>query len=241
MFETVTSDAVTTRSWVNTRETAHPWDLIHPHEQSLVLTASAKRQHEFAAARVCAHQALKEIYADIPVLHKSSGGAPLWPQGVVGSLTHCEGLRAAVVASHSDLRSVGIDAEPHSALPAGVLDTVALPAEKAEIITRGGVGGVHWDKVLFSAKEAVYKTWNPLTRTWLGFHDAHIMLSDPVTAVRQSLIGSADSLTTYVHGSFQVQVLSDDPAHDTTQPVHELNGRYAVLHDFVLAAIELKH
>ena len=34
---------------------------------------------------------------------------------------------------------------------------------------------LHWDRILFCAKEATYKAWFPLTRRWLGFEDAHII------------------------------------------------------------------
>ena len=35
--------------------------------------------------------------------------------------------------------------------------------------------GLHWDRILFCAKEATYKAWYPVTRRWLGFEDAHIV------------------------------------------------------------------
>ena len=70
------------------------------------------------------------------------------------------------------MRSVGIDAEPHDVLPNGVLDAISLPVERTEISALPG--GLHWDRILFCAKEATYKAWFPLTRRWLGFEDAHI-------------------------------------------------------------------
>ncbi|MGH3416365.1 MAG: 4'-phosphopantetheinyl transferase family protein, partial [Actinocrinis sp.] len=102
-------------------------------------------------------------------------GAPQWPDGVVGSMTHCAGYRAAVVANRADLITIGVDAEPHDALPPEVLDTVTLPEERAQLarlVARHP--GVHWDRLLFSAKESVYKAWFPLTRRWLDFDQAGI-------------------------------------------------------------------
>ena len=67
---------------------------------------------------------------------------------------------------------MGIDAEPHDVLPKGVLDAISLPAERSAI---GALPrGLHWDRILFCAKEATYKAWFPLTQRWLGFEDAHI-------------------------------------------------------------------
>ena len=92
--------------------------------------------------------------------------------GVVGSLTHCTGFRGAAVAKYGAVRSVGIDAEPHDVLPKGVLDAVSLPKERVEL--HAMPAGLHWDRILFCAKEATYKAWFPLTHRWLGFEDAHI-------------------------------------------------------------------
>ena len=73
------------------------------------------------------------------------------------------------------MRSVGIDAEPHGVLPDGVLDAISLPDERVEI---GALpAGLHWDRILFCAKEATYKAWYPVTKRWLGFEDAHIVFS----------------------------------------------------------------
>jgi 4'-phosphopantetheinyl transferase EntD len=102
-------------------------------------------------------------------------GAPGWPDGVVGSITHCERYRAAAVASTSDLVTIGIDAEPNQPLPAGVLEMVALPPERAMLAALAeSVPGVAWDRLLFSAKESVYKAWAPLTGTFLDFDGAEV-------------------------------------------------------------------
>src|SRR6202000_371275 len=85
----------------------------------------------------------------------------------------CTGYRGAVVGRTPAVRSVGIDAEPHDALPHGVLDAISLPQERAEIPTKLAVD-LPWDRILFCAKEATYKAWFPLTKRWLGFEDAQI-------------------------------------------------------------------
>jgi 4'-phosphopantetheinyl transferase EntD len=70
---------------------------------------------------------------------------------------------------------VGIEAEQHEPLPDGVLDVVSLPEERehiAELSTRDP--DICWDRILFSCKESVYKTWYPVTGEWLGFEDAEL-------------------------------------------------------------------
>jgi 4'-phosphopantetheinyl transferase EntD len=102
-------------------------------------------------------------------------GAPGWPAGIVGSMTHCAGYRAAAVAREEYGASIGIDAEPHGPLPDGVLEAIARPEEHrwlAELAVRAP--DVHWDRLLFSMKESVYKAWYPLTHSWLDFEQASI-------------------------------------------------------------------
>jgi len=114
-----------------------------------------------------------------PVL-RGPGGAPQWPEGTVGSITHCAGYRAAAVTSANDALSLGIDAEPDEPLPDdGMLKLIASPAECVRLRElAAATPGVNWDRLLFSAKESVYKTWFPLARRWLGFESADVVI-DP--------------------------------------------------------------
>ncbi|GFG85556.1 4'-phosphopantetheinyl transferase PptT [Mycolicibacter algericus] len=187
-----------------------------PEEEPLVARSVAKRRNEFVTARYCARLALEEIgQPPVPIL-KGEKGEPCWPDGVVGSLTHCAGFRGAVVGRGAEVRSVGIDAEPHDVLPDGVLDAVSLPAERAELAALPRE--LHWDRILFCAKEATYKAWFPLTRRWLGFEDAQITFDS--------------------EGGFVSRILID-PAALSGPPLTELRGRWSVTGGLVLTAIVL--
>jgi 4'-phosphopantetheinyl transferase EntD len=103
-----------------------------PEEEPLIAKSVAKRRNEFVTVRYCARQALEELgVPPVPIL-KGEKGEPCWPDGVVGSLTHCDGYRGAAVGRHDAMRSVGIDAEPHDVLPRGVLDAISLPGPPSE-------------------------------------------------------------------------------------------------------------
>lgn len=92
-------------------------------------------------------------------------------------MTHCAGYCAAAVARAHEVTALGIDAEEHAPLPEGVLALISLEGERERLAgLRARAGGVHWDRVLFSAKESVYKAWFPLTRRWLGFEQADVDL-----------------------------------------------------------------
>ncbi|MBJ7339480.1 4'-phosphopantetheinyl transferase [Mycolicibacterium sp.] len=192
-----------------------------PEEEPLIARSVAKRRNEFITVRHCARQALGQLgVPPVPIL-KGDKGEPCWPEGVVGSLTHCEGFRGAVVGHAATVRSVGIDAEPHAVLPKGVLDAISLPEERRALASR--LGGPHWDRILFCAKEATYKAWFPLTHRWLGFEDAHITFS---------VDGSG------VAGGFESRILID-PQAESGPPLTVLTGRWSVDEGLVLTAIVL--
>src|SRR5205085_11727065 len=132
---------------------------------------------EFATARACARAAFARLGLPPFPVTNGDGGEPQWPSGLVGSITHCEGYRACAVARSNELLTVGIDAEPHAPLPEGVLGEVARPEELSLLERLDAVRPeVHWDRLLFSAKEAAYKAWYPLAKRRLGFEQLSLTL-----------------------------------------------------------------
>ncbi|GAB2916866.1 4'-phosphopantetheinyl transferase family protein [Streptomyces heilongjiangensis] len=154
---------------------------LYPEEAEIVARAVPKRRREFAVVRACARRAMEKLGVPPRPILPGERGAPGWPEGLTGSMTHCDGYAAAALVRATDLASLGIDAEPHSALPEGVLEAIALPPEEARLRRlTAGHPSVHWDRLLFSAKESVYKAWFPLTGRWLDFSEADIEVSvDP--------------------------------------------------------------
>jgi len=153
---------------------------LFPGEEAVIANAVDKRRREFTTARACARAALAKLgLPPVPIV-PGLRGAPQWPPGVVGSITHCAGYRASAVARDLDVVTIGLDAEPHDTLPAGVLGAVASGGEQARLAALAAARpDVCWDRMLFSAKESVYKAWFPLTRRWLGFEEASVTI-DPV-------------------------------------------------------------
>src|SRR5664280_379691 len=183
---------------VETREDSAD-GVLFPAERAALGRAVERRRREFTTGRACAREAFSRL--GVPSLPVTSGwgGEPQWPSGLVGSITHCEGYRACAVARSTDLASVGIDAEPNAPLPDGVLAEIARSEELPWLShLKHDVPGAHWDRVLFSAKESVYKAWYPLAKRWLGFEDtilkvqpstgmfhARLLVSGPVLAGRR--------------------------------------------------------
>lgn len=145
---------------------------LYPEEAEQIRGAVDKRLREFSRARTCARLALDKLGLTPGPILRGPAREPVWPSGIVGSITHCRGYCAAAVARQADILAVGIDAEPDESLPEGVLDQIAGAGEREWLAT--APSGVHWDRLLFSAKESVFKAWFPLMRTWLDFDQAHI-------------------------------------------------------------------
>ncbi len=194
----------------------------HPGEEHLITKAVDKRRRDFIGARYCAREALVQLGEEPVAIGKGERGMPLFPRGVVGSLTHCAGYQAAALAHRLRWRSVGIDAEPHDTLPEGVLDSVSLPAERDWLKAAIPETGLHLDRLLFCAKEATYKAWFPLTLRWLGFEDAHITFT---------VDGGGDS------GTFHSDLLIGGQVVDGGAPLTSFDGRWVITDGLILTAI----
>lgn len=205
-------------SWVASAEKFGdvPEETLFPEERPFISRAVDRRRREFVTGRHCARLALARIGVTPAPIPRGERGAPVWPAGTVGSITHCSGYRAAAVAPADVARAVGIDAEPHEPLPDEVLPTIASPEEIAALRAMGEAdGAVCWDRILFSAKESVYKVWFPLTGRWLDFSEA-------VVDIEPS-------------GTFRARLLVADPAIGT----NDLPGRWTVSDRHIATSIAL--
>jgi 4'-phosphopantetheinyl transferase EntD len=165
-----------------------PEVMLFPEEQAVIGRAVERRRREFATARACARAALARLGQPPVAILAGERGAPAWPAGIVGSITHCAGYRAAAVGRAAEVLTVGLDAEPDQPLPDGVLGVISLPAERDRLGDLAqSAPGPNWDRMLFCAKESVYKAWFPLTGRWLGFEQADITL-DPAGAFTARLL-----------------------------------------------------
>lgn len=160
---------------------------------------SPQRRAEFAGVRWCARVALGRLGASPAAIVPDERGCPVWPPNIVGSMTHCDGFLAAAVAWSGPLVSLGLDAEPHRELSDGVDTMVHTDTEqRRRVALSRSHAGIHWDTVLFSIKETVYKTWFPLTRRWLDFGDVEVTI-DPGRGRFVACVGVSDGPTHVLH------------------------------------------
>ncbi|HEY3870265.1 MAG TPA: 4'-phosphopantetheinyl transferase superfamily protein [Actinocrinis sp.] len=189
-----------------------------PAERPAVARAVPARQREFATGRACAREALARLGVQPGPIPPGRHGEPRWPRGIVGSITHCAGYRGAAVARDSSVLSIGIDAEPNTPVPQSVLASIADLRERNWIEhLRAAAPETCWDRLLFSAKESVYKAWYPLTRAWLDFTDAVIAVDPP----RERFTARLRVPGPVVHGS----------------PLTGFSGRWTVQDGLILTAV----
>jgi 4'-phosphopantetheinyl transferase EntD len=186
-----------------------------PEEQAIVQNSVSRRRKEFFTVRRCAREALSEMGIRPAPILSGAHGEPLWPDGVVGSMTHCPNYRAAVVASRDRFSTVGIDAEPNLALPDRLVSMICMGNE-IDQLKEWPLSGVALDRLMFSAKEATYKAWYPLTHRWLGFEDV--------------------TVTIYVDGSFDARLLVDGP-HVDKHRLGLFSGQWVASHDLLVTSI----
>jgi 4'-phosphopantetheinyl transferase EntD len=188
-------------------------------EEFVIRNAGDKRRREFTIGRNCARRALTSLGLPSQPILSGKYREPLWPAEVVGSITHCDGYYAAAVALRQRVMAIGIDAEVHEPLPEGVLAGVALDKEREWLVDHSN-DETHWDRVLFSAKESVYKVWFPVAGSWLEFKDAMVTI-DP---------GSQ---------TFVARLLSSGLKIDG-EVIYELSGRFRVARGLIVTAISLE-
>ncbi|MGI9023755.1 MAG: 4'-phosphopantetheinyl transferase family protein [Acidimicrobiales bacterium] len=156
-----------------------------PTEAALVTSAVARRRHEFLVGRACAHSVLAALGRDDGPIGVGSRRQPLWPDGVVGSIAHGGDWAGAVVAREPDAAGLGLDIER--------LEPPLAPDVEALVLSRAEKARLPADprasKVIFMAKECVYKALFPATGWALEFSDVQVDLDLDGGRWRADLVG----------------------------------------------------
>lgn len=159
----------------------------HPDELERAETMGPRRRHEFLLGRACARRALSQLGVEGFALLSDVDRAPVWPDGIVGSITHSGDFCAAVVARRVDFVGLGIDAAAAAPLSERTVDRITNDRERAQLEALPSMEPSLWGMLLFSAKESLYKCYFPNTRTFLGFRDAEVEIDPDATSFRARL------------------------------------------------------
>jgi 4'-phosphopantetheinyl transferase EntD len=185
-----------------------PSEPVFPGEEDLVANAVEGRRREFVTARRCAREALAKLgHAPAPI-RSGPKREPQWPVGLVGSITHTTGFRAAAVAPRCVVASLGIDTEQNDPLPEGVEELITVPGEPEMLVALTyAFPTTQWGRLLFSAKESVYKACYPLSGRMLSFEEVRLTIDPTGTFAVKLLINGAradELLLTRMRGRFLV-------------------------------------
>ena len=164
----------------------------------LLVKAVPKRQAEFAAGRATARSAMALLGVAPAAIPHGLDRAPVWPDGIHGSITHSD--TACLAAVTFAPRLIGIDLEPATPLDASLQDVVLTPAERAAIAHSPDPALT--GKLIFSAKEAGYKAQYARSRTLLDFDALEITLGDGCFTVRFAQDVPGFSTGVILHGRF---------------------------------------
>jgi 4'-phosphopantetheinyl transferase EntD len=151
-----------------------PRELLTSAELQFIAHCAEKRIRDFAAGRACAHRALRELGIRDFSLLAGEHREPLWPDAIIGSITHTYGYGAAVVARQRDLKSVGLDCEVIDSVDEELWSRICTPTEIERLAQLPPTERGRHAALIFAAKEAFYKCQFPLTREWVGFEDVVI-------------------------------------------------------------------
>lgn len=188
---------------------------LYPVEEDAIRGAIDKRRHEYALGRTCARSALRQLGVADQAIPTGSSREPVWPEGVVGSITHCAGLVAAVVGRAEDYLGLGLDAEPAGRVLEQPLTRHICTLEEAARLRDHGLPEGLESMLVFSAKETVHKAIAPTSGIWLGFHDVEIDFDTERRTYTARLVRAA---------------------HERLAPIARLSGRYEVRDGFVMTA-----
>ena len=148
-----------------------------PEEMAAIARASPSRRMEFAAGRAAARAALAQIGLPGRAIPQATDRAPVWPEGVVGSIAHCSGCCLAAAAPGARVRALGVDVEPATPLAADLFELICTPRELAELQAMPQAGRAIRAKLVFSAKESAFKALYPLIRHHFGFEAVEVSVN----------------------------------------------------------------
>ena len=151
---------------------------LFPKEAACVTRAVGSRRREFTCGRLCARRALGRLEIENFPLVAGADRAPLWPPGVVGSISHTAGLVGVVLARSGLVAGLGLDFEAATPLDPDLVETICTSGELAQIGGRPDPASTNWPKVLFSIKESVFKCVSPVVGRFFGFHEVEIRVAE---------------------------------------------------------------
>ena len=175
---------------------------LNSDEQPYISNAGSKRVREFTAGRHIARQAMQQMNVPATSIPVAKNRCPVWPEGIVGSISHTQDSVGIALARSQDYASVGFDIETGSAVTAE-LRNIILTQEEIERVCLDADSDLA--TLMFSCKESVYKAVFPLVGEFLEFQDIEINLAEDRFAVTCLNDRQSNSFIVTGKGYFEVR------------------------------------
>ena len=186
--------------------------------------AVRKRQLAFVGGRLCAERVLVQLGVQAPEVLRDAAGAPLWPAGSTGSISHTDHA-AYAAAAFAPRDALGIDSELIDAqASAAIVQFCCTARERARWLL--DPGDPITATLIFSAKEAYYKVLNRRVGQFMDFDCAEVVALDRAAGelLLQPTAGALAPLLPRLRVRFAFDA---GPPHCVHSTVHDLDVQFA--------------
>jgi 4'-phosphopantetheinyl transferase EntD len=166
-------------------------------EMASLPSDNADRLATFRAGRACARSALARLGLPPLAIPRELSGAPRWPSGVRGSISHTQDIAAAIVVRSSGDAWPGLDLEADD--PLDDLDVVRVICRDDELASVSDLSQLDYGKLLFVVKEAAYKSFWPLEQRFLEFQSVRVSIDRAAATFSAEILDDADRSTAGSH------------------------------------------
>ena len=212
---------------------------LHPAEENYFSQlSSVSRKEHFRSGRICAGEVISKLGArGQPVLRDPQTREPLWPEGISGSITHSGNWAAAAAGKSSDVSGIGIDLEDlERQVDSRISRHVCIPEEQKWLQECGEDFLEQNLKIIFSAKESIFKAFFPYTRTYLHFHDARILMEQTFfQKSKPDSLSEKENISNPAKFEFEYLMLNEKVIRQTG--ISEGKGRVQFFENYVLTSL----
>ena len=152
---------------------------LYPEELALTKKMSSKRLYDFSSGRYAARKLLLNYEIEKHPILIGENRAPIWPTGIIGSISHSENLCIAVISDKKALNSIGVDIESSKRINADILPLICNEEEISHIKLLEKASNINIltnAKLIFSIKESLFKCLNPLINNWIDYKEMQVKI-----------------------------------------------------------------
>lgn len=212
---------------------------LHPAEENYFSQlSSVSRKEHYRSGRICAGEVLSKLGArGQPVLRDPQTREPLWPEGISGAITHSGNWAAAAAGKTSEVSGIGIDLEDlERQVDSRISRHVCIPEEQKWLQECGEDFLEQYLKIIFSAKESIFKAFFPYSRTYLHFHDARILMEQTLFQKSKSdSLSEKENISNPAKFEFEYLMLNEKVIRQTG--ISEGQGKVHFFENYVLTSL----